>query len=384
MDGLPECGSGSTSSSCSGGGRFGGNNFPSRIYVTYDLCPDAGDCSSFTCGPLVAYSRGSCVQYEHVVDSTALFCDSPTVIDFDTDGMGNPLAAGTPVDSQWVNLGVTFEFDNARSGHPDLGIIFDSNNPTGGDLDLGTPNRDFGGPGRGTGGEAGEQGENADSLSNLLIIAEDAVDVNNDGLVDDPDDEEHGGDVIITFDQPTDLHFIRLIDLDRNNASIRITQDNGNVVTKQVTNLGNNSDQTCRLYVGSVTQVVVSVGGSGAIAEIGFCEDLSTSKLVSIPDDADNLSNFGRENQVMAFPNPFKEKITFELDLLSDDDVSIWIADMNGRTIRKIEMGELDKGIHEITWDGNDANDNPQSSGVYFARIIMGEEVKTIKIALQR
>jgi hypothetical protein len=65
-------------------------------------------------------------------------------------------------------------------------VVFDSSNPTGGDLDLGTPNEAFAGPGVGAGGTV----SNNTPLGNILILGEDLVDGNSDGLVDDPDDAD--------------------------------------------------------------------------------------------------------------------------------------------------------------------------------------------------
>ena len=72
---------------------------------------------------------------------------------------------------------------NNNTNHPNVCISFDSGNPTGGDRDLGTPNQAFGGPGVGSGGEPGMPGENNTALHNVLIIAEDVGDANQDGLV---------------------------------------------------------------------------------------------------------------------------------------------------------------------------------------------------------
>ncbi len=87
---------------------------------------------------------------------------------------------------------ITFSVTNTGDG-PNSLIIFDSSNPTGEDWDLGTPNQDFGGPGIGYGGKEEQPGENFKSYGHLLIVAENIIDNNQDGLVDNPDDEEGGG-----------------------------------------------------------------------------------------------------------------------------------------------------------------------------------------------
>jgi len=87
-----------------------------------------------------------------------------------------------------VVRGINPEFESETNA----AILFDSSCPgrcSGGDGDLGTPNRDYGGPGRGSGGVIGSPFTNSSPLGNVLIIAENLVDSDGDGLVDDPDDQ---------------------------------------------------------------------------------------------------------------------------------------------------------------------------------------------------
>lgn len=121
------------------------------------------------------------------------------------------LPAGTVVFQVSTGLGVTgalsgtiqvFGFNPAFGPGTNAAIIFDSSNPTGGDTDLGTPNETFGGPGIGVGGEMGQPFENGQALFNILIIAEDLVDSNTDGLIDDPDDADLPGE-FLDFDFST-------------------------------------------------------------------------------------------------------------------------------------------------------------------------------------
>lgn len=66
------------------------------------------------------------------------------------------------------------------------------------DQDIATPHEDFGGPGIGIGGAADGLYPNDTPLGNILILARDLKDSNNDGLVDDPDDADVPG--YINFD----------------------------------------------------------------------------------------------------------------------------------------------------------------------------------------
>ncbi|MFC1550459.1 SdrD B-like domain-containing protein [Candidatus Neomarinimicrobiota bacterium] len=79
---------------------------------------------------------------------------------------------------------------HSTSGSDNVAIVFNSSAPTGEDFDLGSPNEVAvpSGPGVGEGGESGPF-INDVALGNILILAEDMVDVSPpDGLIDDPDD----------------------------------------------------------------------------------------------------------------------------------------------------------------------------------------------------
>ena len=117
------------------------------------------------------------------------------LIDFDS------LQVGEIVAEQFAGMGVHIEVIN--DGHPsiDLGIIFDSFGSSGHDSDLEGPPWSSG-------------NASSDVFANLLIIAENDVDANNDGLIDDPDDEAGGGSIIFRFDIPVFEFGFSLIDIE--------------------------------------------------------------------------------------------------------------------------------------------------------------------------
>ena len=103
--------------------------------------------------------------------------------------------AGMIINDQYSNISVTISADNAHPSHPDIAMIFDSANSTEDDPDVGTSNEDFGGPGIGLDGGSGSAGPNMYALGNILIISED-------GDQSNPDDENDGGAIAFTSDEP--------------------------------------------------------------------------------------------------------------------------------------------------------------------------------------
>lgn len=179
------------------------------------------------------------------------------VIDFET------LVAGHILQSSDWPAGTILTVDNAVPGHPDKAIIFDSDctigTCTGGDDDLRTP---------GTGpGNTVPQGK-------IMIIAEDVVDVSPaDGIVDDPDDENGGGVIRLTFTVPYKFLEIRaIIDFQPGEEPSLVEvdpADGGPTQTFTIPTLGDNSASTIGfLSAVSASEIRFIFGGSGGLDEI--------------------------------------------------------------------------------------------------------------------
>lgn len=254
-----------------------------------DLCVEAGVVS--------VVDNGSCrtVDLELACDSlcaanSASECPGTQVLTFNQDPNGNPIPAGTIVGNQWASMGVTFSFVNNNPNHAPLGVIFDSSNPTGGDDDLGTPHSDFGGPGIGAGGAQGAPGQNDTALGNLLVLAENDVDANNDGLIDDPDDEGAGGEMQMNFAYPYFVESMSIVDLDNGNGLIRVEQTGNRVTDFNIPGLGDNAVTTVAINLDSVERVRVILPGSGGISALAFCPTNPGFVDISVP--CGNISSY--------------------------------------------------------------------------------------------
>lgn len=179
-------------------------------------------------------------------------CQHPLVLDFDTDGNGNPILRGQKIDNEYSAYGITVKAHNYNASHPQIAIAFDSANPTGAingdrikDVDLGTPNIMYGGPGMSETGDNKEP-SNSIALHNLLITPDNAVDTNPaDGYIDDPNDEPSGGSLSFIFNKEYTFSSVKYIDLDWSTGevvgysdatgtaqifSINVPQEKGNAV----------------------------------------------------------------------------------------------------------------------------------------------------------
>jgi len=196
-------------------------------------------------------------------------------VDFDTDGLtggnGAPLAKGTFITTQYDEVGLTISGVSNHGNRTGDVIIFDSSNPTGGDSDLGTPNQAYGGPGIGNGG-TNPAGRNDQSLGNVIILAENVRDNNNDGRVDNPDDDAAGGIIYFDFNQPISVEGLDMLDLDDHADNEIIFQfADGTTQMWECPQIGNNSHKFVSTLINgeaahNVARISVSFSGSGAIA----------------------------------------------------------------------------------------------------------------------
>lgn len=195
----------------------------------------------------------------------------PRVVDFDESWTGVPLQmqAGEHITTQLAAFGVLVDAVNRFVGfggepeqnHPDKAILFDTANPTGNDPDLLAPNPAV--PG------------NDKALGLVLIVAEDDIDANTDGLVDDPDDEQAGGEIRVRFDSSVLVESVTVQDVDGTEASFLRFFDEFNFefATIPIPNGVDGNVQTLTVNVPGVHLAVLDLGGSGALAELLFCPD---------------------------------------------------------------------------------------------------------------
>ena len=209
-----------------------------------------------------------------------------TVVDvLDFEG----LAPGTILDQVYGQGGLgpveVFGYNPAFGPLTNAAVVFDSSNPTGEDPDLGTPNETCvpPGPGQGIDGQMGMPYENCGFQGNVLIVAEDLVDVAPaDGLVDDPDDADLlGSSVIFDFSAiaPVSICSLTIIDVEADEpaATVDLTFLDGTTAHAVLPVVGDNGIATVGIPCGMIVDVVsvqVTLNGSGAIDDLTFskCE----------------------------------------------------------------------------------------------------------------
>ena len=81
------------------------------------------------------------------------------------------------------------------------------------------------------------------------------------------------------------------------------------------------------------------------------------------------------------YPNPFNPATTIPLVVPAGaKNVDLTIYNVLGQPLRRVWMGPLAAGEHELTWDGRDAQGQPVAAGVYVYRLQVDGQTRTRKM----
>ena len=83
-----------------------------------------------------------------------------------------------------------------------------------------------------------------------------------------------------------------------------------------------------------------------------------------------------------AHPNPFNPRTEISFELSSRSDVTAIVYDVRGERVATLQEGPMKAGPHRLPWNGVDHRGSPVASGVYVVKLIVGNEVRTTKVAL--
>jgi len=85
--------------------------------------------------------------------------------------------------------------------------------------------------------------------------------------------------------------------------------------------------------------------------------------VLSAPLCRTTISQFGINQN---YPNPFNPSTTIQYIVLHRANITMFVADILGRTVRILLQQPVGAGNHSVTWDGTDEAGQFSPSGVYF------------------
>ena len=89
------------------------------------------------------------------------------------------------------------------------------------------------------------------------------------------------------------------------------------------------------------------------------------------------------------YPNPFNPETWIPYQLAVPAEVALTIYDMNGGTVRRLEVGHQSAGMYQnrnraLYWDGRNGRGESVASGLYFYTLSAGEFTATRKMLVQK
>jgi len=85
---------------------------------------------------------------------------------------------------------------------------------------------------------------------------------------------------------------------------------------------------------------------------------------------------------VRAYPNPFNPVTTVSFNVPSRADVELTVYAADGRYVATLASGTYEQGVHNAEWDATNSRGEKVSSGIYFVKFKLGQEVLTSKVVL--
>ncbi len=166
------------------------------------------------------------------------------------------------------------------------------------------------------------------------------------------------------------------------NYSVTITDANGCTDTEMaVVNVVNACCEGTNVIVcvGTETLCVDSDAVAALIDEgatVGPCAEggRKIAKNNTAINDNKNVS------AVNVYPNPFTENAVFEVKLKETSSVKIEVMDYTGKKINELNNSSLVAGTYKFNWNGNNAAGNSVANGIYFCRIIVNQDIQTVKV----
>ena len=102
----------------------------------------------------------------------------------------------------------------------------------------------------------------------------------------------------------------------------------------------------------------------------------STHEELIVNNDRIKMSNY---------PNPFNPSTTIKFTIdNAEKNTELIIYNIKGQKVKQLVSSKLSADHHSVIWNGEDYNDKPVSSGVYFYRLKSGKYTSTKKMILLR
>jgi hypothetical protein len=152
----------------------------------------------------------------------------------------------------------------------------------------------------------------------------------------------------------------------------RLVPDFGNVNYNKSWRL---TDISPGVYYWTVQAVDNQLDGSLFADEQSF--EIFTTGILDDPLNIKSNKHF-----VNAYPNPFNNRITFELQTILKPKYTVYISNANGMIVRNLSNSRLMGKDHLIVWDGRNDKGNLIADGIYYFVVQSENSMDAHKVVL--
>ncbi|MCB9283524.1 MAG: multicopper oxidase domain-containing protein [Lewinellaceae bacterium] len=155
------------------------------------------------------------------------------------------------------------------------------------------------------------------------------------------------------------------------------------------------------VYPGQMTKVIARFDKPGAYVwhcHILSHEDHEMMRPLYVGDMPANIPHGMGGNQAIAelfqqmdqtemgqnFPNPFADETNILFSLPGVRDVRLELYDQSSNLVGVLANGVYPAGQHQMVWDGKLANGQDAPSGIYYYKLVAGEQIITRRLSLVR
>ncbi|MCX6310824.1 MAG: FG-GAP-like repeat-containing protein [Bacteroidetes bacterium] len=128
----------------------------------------------------------------------------------------------------------------------------------------------------------------------------------------------------------------------------------------------------------------IKIGKSPGPAWTMFQHDYTRSNCICTPTPTGIISQEMNSLNISDAPNPFTEKIVFNISLDKNTTVNAAVFDMQGVAVKTFSDETLATGNYQYIWQGKDDGGNNLPAGIYFFRITAGNFSSVKKVVLMR
>ncbi len=134
----------------------------------------------------------------------------------------------------------------------------------------------------------------------------------------------------------------------------------------------------------------VTSGDNDSLSTVVFDNVSMNGILVSVEDEEKSIDLIPSEFTISNYPNPFNPITTIKYSIPNIEgnknirSVEIKIYDIMGSLVTDLVSGKKNAGNHNVIWDGKNNQGISVSSGIYFYRVQLDDQIKTAKMLLMK